>query len=456
MTTRSPDAVSVDVPPEWRATLSNGIELVFEPMPWLTTVSTTILVPLGSSTDPDGHDGAASVLLEWTQRGSAGRSSRDYTDALDDLGVRRGFSSGREMSTLRASALADVFPEALALLASSLIEPELSDAQFEPARALAREELASLDDHPSQRLFEALRGRFFTSGHRRSVYGSTDGLAALDADGLRRDAARRLGAEGTIVAVAGGLEWDAVRDAVEAAFGGWGGASVPIPDAAVREPFREHIEAPSNQVQIGLAYESLAADDPDWYAQTLAMEVLSGGMGSRLFAEVREKRGLVYTVAASVRTLHRFGYTLGYAGTTPERAGETLEVMVAEIDRLREGVEADELERARKGIVSDLVMQGESSGARAAALARDLFLRGDVRPLAAVRAAIEATSLEEVNGYLSRVPRVRPRIVTLGPVSTADVAATGTGGGSGSNPDATPAPAPTVPPADASAARTEG
>lgn len=396
-------------------TLPNGLRVVYAPMPWLPTVSATLSLPFGSTTDPEGEEGAANVLHEWLQRGAGDLDSRAYTDALLDLGVRRGGGSGRETSSLAFGFLESVAPEALGMLAASVREPRLQDDEFEAARDLALQELASLDDAPTQRLFEALQARFFASAQRRSAYGTADGLTALTPGGVRRDAARRLGPQGAVLGLAGGGTWEGLAEAVTQAFGPWRGGSVPVPAAEVAPVGRYHVDAESSQVQIGLAFPSPAPGTDEMYVYQLALEVLSGSMGARLFTEVREKRGLVYSVSAFFRALRGFGYTLGYAGTTAERASETLEVFLAELARLAEGVSAAELERARTGLLSSVVMAGEASGATAGRIGNDVVLFGRPRTAAEVTAHIEGVTLQQVNDYLAANPIPQPTVVTLGP-----------------------------------------
>src|SRR5690606_11441707 len=129
-----------------------------------------------------------------------------------------------------------------------------------------------------------------------------------------------------------------------------------------------------------------------------------------------EKRGLVYSVSAFSRSMKGFGYTVGYAGTTPDRAEETLTVFLGELRRMAQGVAESELERARTGILSGLVMQGESSGATAGRLAADMFTLGRARTLDEIRTRIEAVDLVTLNGYLAANPLPEPTVVTLGPV----------------------------------------
>ncbi|MEJ2666359.1 MAG: pitrilysin family protein [Deinococcales bacterium] len=393
----------------------NSLWLLFEPMPWLPTLSATLLLPFGSATDPDRLDGSGTVLHDWLQRGAGSLDSRAHSDALEALGVRRGGGAGREAATLSASFLAEELAAVLPLVASMACAPRLDESEFAPARELAQEELASLADMPAQRLFDALLRRFLDGGPGRSPYGSRDGLARLTPASVRADAEHRLGPAGAVLALAGGGTWDEVREVAGRALGDWRGASLALPEPTLRPPGQEHVAADSAQTQIGVAFPAPPPGDADVYTYDLALHVLSGSMGARLFTEVREKRGLVYSVGASYRALHGFGYTMGYAGTTPERADETLRVLLAEIRRLSEGVEADEFERARTGTLSSVVMQGESSSARASRLASDALLQGRARTLGEIRRAVEAVDLEKLNAYLAEHPFPPATVVTLGP-----------------------------------------
>jgi len=396
-------------------TLPNGLRVAFAPMPWLPTLSVALSLPLGSATDPDGLEGSANVLHEWLQRGAGDLGSREYSDALLDLGVRRGGGGGRERSNLSFAFLGSVAEPALGLLADSVVRPRLEDADFEPSRELALQELESLKDAPTQLLFEELQERLFESPQRRSGYGTAAGLRALSPEGVRRDAAARLGPSGAVLGLAGGGKWDELQAIVAEAFGGWSGGNVPLPDAALAPVGRHHVDAESTQVQIGLGFPSPAPGTDDAYTYQVALEVLSGSMGARLFTEVREKRGLVYSVSAFYRSLHGFGYTLGYAGTTAERAAETLEVFLAELGRMAAGVSAAELERARTGLLSSVVMSGEATGSTAGRLANDIALFGRPRTLAEISSRIEGVTLQAVNDYLAANPIPEPTVVTLGP-----------------------------------------
>lgn len=395
--------------------LPNGLTLLFEPMPWLRSISMGLLVPMGAATDPDGFEGSATIHSEWSLKGAGELDARAFSTAIDSLGVRRGASADRNTTNYGASLLVDTLPQALPLLASQVREPRLAEADFEKTRQLGLQELASLVDQPSARLFEALAAATFDSGHGRSPYGTQEGLAALTPDSVRADRAARFGAEGSILAVAGGADWDELRQLVTDSYGSWDSAAEGPVQPVFADTRRVHVTADTQQMQIGLSFRGLAPDHQDWLLQSLAIDVLSGGMGARLFSEVREKRGLVYSVGAAARAVRGAGYVMGYAGTTAQRSQETLSVMLDEFRRLSEGVTHEELERARQGRLTRLVMQGESSGARANRLASEMYLRGKVRTLEETADDVRSVTLEQLNSWLAANRLPDPTVVTLGP-----------------------------------------
>ncbi len=157
--------------------------------------------------------------------------------------------------------------------------------------------------------------------------------------------------------------------------------------------------------------------DPDYYAASVALEILGGGMTSRLFREVREKRGLVYSVSAMFAPNGEFGAGYLYAGTTPEKASETVKVMLDELRLLQdEGVSEDELARAKTQLKSELVMRGESSAARMGALARSWWFERKLTTIQELKAAVDGVTTEQILGLMRRYPPTTPLVIgAIGP-----------------------------------------
>lgn len=418
------------VPEPVTRVLPGGLRVVVQPMPWTRAAAVEVVVPVGSVTDPEDTPGCAALLWEWLDRGAAGLSARERQEAFASLGVRHGGASGRDRSGLSAALLADVLPQALRLIADEVVRPNLGEDELDTARTHALEELAALADRPVDLLGEALNARAFRGPYGRSAFGSEDGLVRIDAARLRRYRSERLLPAGAIVAIAGGVDADRACDAAAAAFEGWAaapgtegsprpsGGAVPAPEPALPDwapPARHELPLEAQQTQLGWAWPLLPAHDERAPAQALGLSVLAGGMGARLFREVREVRGLAYAVGATVQAVRGAAWGSAYAGTTPERAEETLTVVSHELERLRAGVEDDELARARTGLRTREAARGESSAGRASQLVQDLVLLGRARSAGERAEALARPDRAAVDEALAAAPAVEPTVVLLGP-----------------------------------------
>jgi predicted Zn-dependent peptidase len=378
-------------------------------------VAFQLLVPAGAVGDPEGLEGASTLLEGWLWKGAGELDARGLAQALDALGVRRSSGAGLEYTAFAASFLPEVLEEVFRLYALLLTRPRLPEEGFEAVRSVALQSLLSQEDQPARKLFSELRRRVFLSPHGRDPLGREEDLKRATPKALREDFGRRYTPRGTILAVAGGVSWERLLGALEP-LALWEGEEALYPPPRLASPERFALRRPTAQVQIGLAYPDVGPEDPGFYAARLALEVLSGGMSSRLFTEVREKRGLVYAVSAFPAGVKGQGLLMAYAGTTRDRAKETLAVMLQEMERLAEGVTEEELARAKVGLRTALVMGDESIRTRASSMARDLYMLGRVRPLAEIEARVEGTTLEEVNAFLRAHPYRDPWVGLLGEV----------------------------------------
>jgi predicted Zn-dependent peptidase len=396
--------------------MANGLTIVGEPLPDKQAVAWNFLLPAGSATEPAARGGISGVLEGLSYLGAGNRDSRQLSDALDDLGIDRGGGADTEYTTFGGATLGDFLPRALELYADILLRPKLPEAEWEAQRDLALQGLRSLEDSPASKMFVELRRVYFPNSFGRSPMGSEAGLQALTLEDLRADHAARYKPQGAILAIAGSFDWDATLKQIESLFGDWEGEAVfrGRGDGGLGwalRPFAARIgAAPHRRGVCGHRVE-----DPQFYAYRLAVSVLSGGMGARLFTELREKEGLCYAVSASPASVRGHGFVLSYVGTQPERAQRSLDKLIGELVRIQEGVSDDELERARVKMLSALVMQEESSRARAASIARDQWMLGRVRPTEEILEAIEKVGPDDVRAYYESHPPRDFTIVTLGP-----------------------------------------
>ncbi len=396
-------------------TFKNGLTLLAEKMPGMQSAAMTLLVPAGSASDPADRTGSSAVLSDLVLRGAGRRDNKQLTDYLDGLGLQRSASVGIHHTRFGSAALAAKVIESLAVYADIVRRPLMPESGFEPARDLALQALAGIDDEPRQKLLLALREWHFPGPYGRNSMGKKEDLERLTLEFARADFARRYQPGKAILAVAGHVEFEQLKSEVETHFGDWTGKPA---DAIVETPAPgnyHHINQDSEQTHIGIAYPSISENDPDYYTVRLAVEILSGGMSGRLFTEIREKRALVYNVSANYVGLHDRGSVMGYAGTSNDRAQATLDCFIVELHRLTQGVTAAELARAKTGIKASTIMSGESTSARAGAIAHDFFIRGRIRTLDEIKSAIDGITVEKVNAYLAKHPPGPFTIVTVGP-----------------------------------------
>ncbi len=396
-------------------TFENGLVLLAEPMQSVESAAFTFRVPAGTAYEPPGRGGLAGLACELVLRGAGKRDNRQFVNDLDNLGVDRGESVADVHLNFRGATLSKNLAPALAIYADVLRRPHLPADQLEPSRLTALQELAAVEDEPSQKVMLELRRRHLPDPWGRPSQGEREALEAITIDEIKHYFAEQFRPNGTILGVAGRIDWPELKEQVGKLFGDWPSRPEPI---IVERPVgakRHHLQQDSNQTQIGIAYPSVAYRDPDYYQASAAIGVLSGGMSSRLFTEVREKRGLCYTVYATHGTLLDRGSVYCYAGTSAERAQETLDVTLAEVIRLSDGIEPGELSRLKARIKSGLIMQQESSSARSSSLVRDWYYLGRVRTLDEIGAIVDALTPESINAYLAKNRPSDFTIVTLGP-----------------------------------------
>jgi predicted Zn-dependent peptidase len=396
-------------------TLKNGMVLLGEPMEAVESVAFGFMLPAGAARLPDGCCGAGNVIADWIFRGAGDKDSRQLSDAIDGLGLVRGRSVGSSHIAIGAALEAGNLAEALDLYADIILKPSLKDDQFELARQLAIEEVMSLDDDPRHKVMLKLREQFYPSPLGRSTVGDIEELKALTAQISGQIIKDKFNFSQTIFSVAGKYDFDAVCRLLVGLFESEQQVSDESVELGPGQEKYTHIDNDGAQVHIGLMTETVKPTDVDYYNARIAISVLSGGMSARLFTEVREKRGLCYAIGARYHGLKQAAGIMCYAGTTPDKAQETLDCIICEFNRLGEGITEDEIARAKVGLKSSLILQSESSSSRAGAIGSDHYILGRIRSLDEIKDKIEATSVDSVLEFLRGNPFGEFTVVTIGP-----------------------------------------
>ncbi|HEV3415761.1 MAG TPA: pitrilysin family protein [Pirellulales bacterium] len=393
---------------------ANGLVLVAEPMQSLESAAFTVLVPAGAVYDPPDRGGLGTLVCEMSLRGAGRRDSRRFIEDLENLGVQRGESVSTMHTSFSGATLAKNLPAALTIYADLLRSAQLPADQLDAGRLVAIQELRAIEDEPGHKVMLELRRRHYPDPLGRPSEGEMQSLEAITIDEVRRQYVRLYRPNGVVIGVAGRIDWKRLVDLVGGLLGDWQPLDRPEVKIGPLGAKIDHVAHEGNQTHVGIAYDSVPYRHPDYFQASGAVGVLSGGMSSRLFTEVREKRGLCYTVYASYHTLRDRASVLCYAGTTAERAQETLDVTLGELKRLAAGIEPNELSRLKARVKSSLVMQQESSSSRSSSIARDWYHLGRVRTLDEIGQLVDALTCDSINGYLAAHPPRDFTIVTLG------------------------------------------
>lgn len=393
----------------------NGLVLLFEEMDWSQSFAIEISTAAGSVFDPPTGNGLAALTCEMTNRGAAGYDKRRFLDTLENLGIETSEQASRQSAIFRSTGLIDNWERALELMCLQIREPTLSEEEFDDCRRIQLLEIIGVEDEPKVKSALALNSLLVPDPWGKPVNGTVDSVSALTNEDVRSFHQRFYRPNGTVVALAGHVNWERAKEKVGQLFGDW----KPLEEAPIKtiecEKSTIQIESNTEQTHIRLGFQEVPFGDPDYWRASSGIDVLSGGMSSRLFTEVREKRGLCYNVHASHFTLGPYGGVACYCGTTSEKAQQSLDVIIREIDKLSEiPITNSEMSRMKIRAKSSIVMQRESTLKRVAAMIGDWRYLKRVRSLEETLAIYDRMTKEEIESYFIERPMRKFRLATVG------------------------------------------
>ena len=396
-------------------TFDNGLVLLGDPMPWLRSAAFAFVLPAGCRYENEDRLGLAGLTCEMVQRGAGPYSSRDLVAVQDNLGIERSSSVSTSHTSFGGAMPMESLGDSLRLHAEIVLRPHLPIDQLDDARQLCLQELHATQDDLPQTLMNQLKQMHYGPVLGRSSLGTEPGLQASSADDVRSFYEARYGSDGAVLAVAGNFDWDELKMLVDELLGKWQPGAPATENEVTGGGGYQHFPHSSQQTHLGLAFPAVPYGDTDYYAMRAAVGVLSDGTSSRLFSRVREERGLCYTISAGCHSIREGGGVFCYAGTTAERAQETFDVTLAELHGLSSGIDEDELNRLRVRIQSGLIMEQESSAARASAIVSDWYMLGRVQPREELQQHIDALTTDDLVNYWESHRPADLRVATIGP-----------------------------------------
>src|SRR5438105_1471747 len=400
--------------------LPNGIEMIGQYMPSLSSITFGFQLDAAVINEPEEKQGLAHLFEYMLFQGTKQKDARALNEAFELLGARKGANTGLETSQVFAQIVNTKFDTTLQLINELLLTPTFPSAELEQMRNIVLQVIHRRDDEPMSRIIELVRANFYKgTALTRPVLGTTERVNQLQRHDLQAFWKARYQPNNTLFAIAGKFDWDHVVEQMQNLFGDWNGRAElspeqrPQPTASIALEYQE-----GKQEHLALMFPFPKYTDPDYYPAMVVSEVLGGNMASRLFVEVREKRGLVYGISAGLASNKHIGATRIYAGTTPEQGHECLEVIVNELRKLeQEGITTDELERAKVQLKSENVIRGEGSAARMGAIARSWWYERKIHPIQEVKERIDAVTQEQVLQVLHRFSLLNPlTVAAIGPL----------------------------------------
>ena len=394
-----------------KTSLDNGLRVLTNSMPHTRSVSICVYVGSGSRYEDDAHAGISHFLEHMLFKGTHRRpTSAKISGAIEGVGGMMNGSTDRELTAYWCKVAQPHFHETLDVLMDMVRNPLLDPEEVKKERSVVQEELSMSNDYPSYRL-EMLTDEMLwpdqpmgrdVGGSRESVEGITHKMQV----GWFK---RQYGSSNVVVSVAGNVSHDEVLDAMTSLTEGWTEGS-PL----AWQPAKEHERTVpkvsleyknTEQAHVSLALQGIATRNPDRYALDMMNTILGEGMTSRLFLEIREKRGLAYDIHSSASHFRDTGSIVVYFGVDPKKARHTAATVLGELDRMKVSVTEDELSRARELAKGRLLLRMEDTRAVASWAGAQELLYDKVLTVDEVVEQVEAVTTDDVvrvaNRYLT-------------------------------------------------------
>jgi len=399
--------------------LSNGLTVATDSIPHIESVAMGIWNKSGSRDEAPDQHGMAHLLEHMAFKGTGRRSAWTIASEIENVGGEINASTSVETTAFYARILKNDFPLAIDILADILTDSRFDPTELEREQHVILQEIGAAHDTPDDVVFDRFsETAFHQQALGRSVLGTPETVCSFTSPQLKDYLQSHYGADRMVVVAAGGIGHDEFVREVESRLGTFRPKAVcPMPDHAhyVGGDYRE--ERDLMDAQIVLGFEGRAYHARDFYASQVLSMILGGGMSSRLFQEIREKRGLCYSVYAFHWGFSDTGVFGVHAATGKEDIPVLVPVLLKELERAGEAITQEELERARAQYRAALVMSQESPASRASQIARQLLLYGRPIPMEELMDRLSGLTVERLTDLSGRLFSSTPTVTAVGPIA---------------------------------------
>lgn len=401
--------------------LSNGFRIVTEHMPGLASAAVGVWVTAGARHETAAQNGIAHFLEHMAFKGTARRTALQIAEAIEDVGGYINAYTSREVTAYYARVLQDDVPLAMDVLADILLNPAFDESEIEIERGVILQEIGQALDTPDDVIFDWLQEKAYPEQPLgRTILGPTERVSSFARADLSEFVAQHYGPDQMILTAAGAVDHDTVVRLAETLFGGMAQRPNRVEEGALFAGGEVRRVKELEQAHMALAFEAPGYRDDAIYAAQIYASALGGGMSSRLFQEIREHRGLCYSIFAQAGAYADTGMMTVYAGTSGEQVAELTGLTIDEMKRAADDMSEPEIERARAQMKAGLLMGLESPSNRAERLARLMQIWDRIPPLAETVAHIDAVTLRDVRDFAEAMAIRAPAALALyGPIERA-------------------------------------
>ena len=398
-------------------TLANGLRVATDTMPDVQTVSLGCWVGVGTRDEAPSVNGVAHLVEHMLFKGTKRRSAFCISEEIENVGGQLNAYTTREHTAYYAKVLHEDAALALDIIADMLQHSLLDEDELVRERTVVLQEIGQAADTPDDIIFDHFQATAYPEqALGRPVLGSAEIVGKLPRSALVDYLGRHYSGPSIVLAAAGRIEHDAFVAMAEKAFARLPNTTHPEPEAALYRGGDYREERDLEQLHLVLGFDGVGIHDPDFYAHAVLSTLLGGGMSSRLFQEIREKRGLVYSIYTFTGGYRDGGLFGVYAGTGEGEVEELVPVVCEEIVKVCDGVTEDEVARARAQMKAGTLMAMESTMSRCEQLGQQLLVYGRPIPVDEIVRRIDGVDGEAVMRAARRLRRCRPTLAALGPV----------------------------------------
>ncbi len=399
------------------STLPNGLRVVTDRMPTVESVSLGVWVRAGTRYEAANVNGVAHLLEHMVFKGTERRSAREIAEAIEAVGGNINAYTSRESTAYYVKVLKDDVALGVDVLADILQHSLVDEIELGRERSVVLQEIGQAHDTPDDVVFDHFQSTAFPDQPLgRPVLGKSEIVATMTRDAVVGFRDEHYRTTRMVVAAAGNMEHERLADAAEQAFGELrnGGPGTSPPAAYNGGEYRESRDL--EQIHMVLGFRGAPLGTPEFYGLSVLSNLFGGGMSSRLFQEIREERGLVYSIDTFMSAFTDTGLFGVYAGTGTAQIGELIPALCDQITGLAATLREDEVMRARTQLKSSLLMALESTGARCEQVAQHRLMFGRVLPLEEMVARIEAIDVSQIGALAEQVFAGPAALAAVGPL----------------------------------------